>query len=76
MYDEALILARPWGFAPSELQLPVHIWQGGRDETVPVAMAIHLAQEIPGAQMHMFPDEGHHLLYRSWPDILGALAAA
>ena len=76
MYDEALILARPWGFDPADLRPPVHIWQGGRDETVPVAMATHLAQVIPGAQMRMFPDEGHHLLYRYWPEILAAIKSA
>jgi pimeloyl-ACP methyl ester carboxylesterase len=74
MYDEALVLARPWGFAPSELTMPVHIWQGGRDDTVPPAMAQHLSEEIPGARWRFFPDEGHHLLYRYWPEILAALA--
>jgi pimeloyl-ACP methyl ester carboxylesterase len=75
MYDEALVLARPWGFEPADLKVPVQIWQGGRDETVPPAMAAHLAEEIPGAQLRFFPDEGHHLLYRYWREILTALAA-
>ena len=75
MYDEALILARPWGFDPGELRLPVHIWHGARDETVPAAMATHLAQAIPDARLRMIPDEGHHLLYRYWPGILAELAS-
>jgi pimeloyl-ACP methyl ester carboxylesterase len=74
MYDEALVLSKPWGFNPAELRVPVSIWQGGRDETVPTAMAEHLAEVIPGATMRMYPDEGHHLLYRYWPDILADLA--
>lgn len=73
IYDEALVLARPWGFEPAALRVPVHIWQGARDETVPVAMAAHLAQSIPGARLRMFPEEGHHLLYRYWPEILAGL---
>lgn len=73
MYDEALVLARPWGFEPAELTVQVDVWQGGRDETVPMAMASHLAAMIPGARLHMHPDEGHHLLYRHWPEILEAL---
>ena len=73
MYEEALVLARPWGFEPADLTVPVHIWQGGRDETVPPAMATHLAEAIPSAEMHFFPDEGHHLMYRYWPEILAAL---
>jgi len=74
MYDEALVLTKPWGFEPADVRVPVHIWQGGRDDTVPVAMAKHLAEVIPGAVMRMFPDEGHHLLYSYWPQILAALA--
>jgi pimeloyl-ACP methyl ester carboxylesterase len=74
MYDEALVLTKPWGFDPAAVGVPVHIWQGGRDDTVPMAMARHLAEVIPGARMNMYPDEGHHLLYRYWPEILGALA--
>jgi pimeloyl-ACP methyl ester carboxylesterase len=74
MYDEALVLARPWGFEPADIRVPVQIWQGGRDDTVLPAMAQHLAEAIPNAQIRMFPDEGHHLLYRYWPEILAALA--
>ena len=73
MYDEALVLARPWGFEPAELTVPVHIWQGGRDETVPPAMAQHLAEAIPDARLRFYPHEGHHLLYRFWPEILAGL---
>jgi pimeloyl-ACP methyl ester carboxylesterase len=73
MYDEALVLARPWGFDLSELSVPVQIWHGARDTTVPIAMSEHLAESIPGAEMRLFADEGHHLLYRHWPDILDSL---
>jgi len=73
MYDEALVLARPWGFDPSELRVRVELWQGGRDKTVPVGMSAHLAELIPGAALRVLPDEGHHLLYRYWPDILRSL---
>ncbi|HUH06468.1 MAG TPA: hypothetical protein VML96_01555, partial [Egibacteraceae bacterium] len=73
MYDEALVLARPWGFEPAALRVPVDIWQGARDEVVPLAMATHLSRTIPGARLRLFPEEGHHLLYRYWPEILAAL---
>lgn len=75
MYDEALVLARPWGFEPSDITVPVQIWQGARDKTVPIAMSSHLVEMIPGAQLHLYPNEGHHLLYRCWPDILGSLVS-
>lgn len=74
MYDEGLVLARPWGFELSDIRVPVHVWHGALDETVPTAMAEYLAREIPNAQVNIHPDEGHHLLYRRWPEILAALA--
>ncbi len=73
MYDEALVLARPWGFELSELRVPVDVWHGSLDETVPLGMATHLAEAIPTARLRLFPDEGHHLLYSHWPRILAAL---
>jgi pimeloyl-ACP methyl ester carboxylesterase len=73
MYDEALILARPWGFDLFAVTAPVHIWQGEQDPTVPPPMSSYLARAIPGARTHLFPDEGHHLLYSRWSEILAAL---
>jgi pimeloyl-ACP methyl ester carboxylesterase len=74
MYDEGLVLARPWGFQLDEIRVPVHVWHGALDETVPTAMADYLARAIPTAQMNIHPEEGHHLLYRRWPEILAKLA--
>lgn len=74
MYDEALVLARPWGFELSELTVPVYLWHGERDETVPLGMAQYLARAIPTVTACFHSDEGHHLLYRRWPEILAALA--
>jgi pimeloyl-ACP methyl ester carboxylesterase len=76
VYDEALVLARRWGFAPRDIGVPVHIWHGEQDEVVPVAMARYMASEIATARSSIYPSEGHHLLYRRWPQILGTLARA
>ena len=75
LYDEALVLARRWGFEPRSIRVPVQIWHGEQDEVVPVAMARYMAREIPTAETTFFADEGHHLLYRRWPQILRVLAA-
>jgi pimeloyl-ACP methyl ester carboxylesterase len=74
MYDEALVLARPWGFDLAKMRVPVYVWHGDRDETVPLAMADYLARVIPTAQVNIHREEGHHLLYRRWPEILAALS--
>jgi len=76
LYDEALALARRWGFRPAEIRAPVQLWHGARDETVPVSMARYLARTIPDCRAIIYPDEGHHVLYRRWPEILTALARA
>jgi pimeloyl-ACP methyl ester carboxylesterase len=73
MYDEALVLARRWGFDLADLRVPVHIWHGVRDDVIPLTMAHYLARSIPGARVRFYPDDGHHLLYRHWPEILAAL---
>src|SRR5687768_4890149 len=73
MYDEALVLARRWGFDLAQLRVPVHIWHGVGDEVIPLSMARYLARSIPGARVTYYSDDGHHLLYRHWPEILSAL---
>jgi pimeloyl-ACP methyl ester carboxylesterase len=73
VYEEALVLARRWGFSPADLRVPVHIWHGEMDRTVPLRMAHYLARSIPGANATFYPDDGHLLLYHRWPEILAAL---
>jgi pimeloyl-ACP methyl ester carboxylesterase len=74
MYDEALVLARPWGFELESVAVPVQIWHGARDRVVPIAMPTHLAEALPAASLRVFPDQGHHLLYPYWPQIVSELA--
>lgn len=74
LYDEALVLARRWGFDPSDIRVPVHVWHGDMDETVPVRMAHYVARAIPGCDATFYPEDGHHLLYRRWPEILARLS--
>ena len=74
LYDEALALARKWGFRPADISAPVHLWHGEQDDTVPVSMAHYLARAIPGCRATIYPDEGHHLLFSRWSEILRTLA--
>jgi pimeloyl-ACP methyl ester carboxylesterase len=74
LYDEALIMARPWGFPLEGLHVPVRIWHGVEDPTVPVGMAQHLARVIPTSEASFLPGEAHHLLYDRWREILAETA--
>ncbi len=70
LYDEALIMARPWGFPLAGVQTPVRLWHGEMDSTVPVAMGRFLARTLPNVDATFYPGEAHHLVYDRWREIL------
>ena len=74
LYDEALIMARPWGFPIEGVQTPVSMWYGELDNAVPVAMGRYLANALPNADATFYPTEGHHLVYERWREILPRFA--
>jgi len=57
--DDGLALTAPWGFDVAALTVPVAVWQGRQDAMVPFEHGLWLADHIPGAQPHLFDDEGH-----------------
>jgi pimeloyl-ACP methyl ester carboxylesterase len=73
LYDEALVMARPWGFRLEGVAVPVQLWHGEADTTVPVGMGRHLARAIPGSEATFCPGEGHQLVYDRWREILISL---
>jgi pimeloyl-ACP methyl ester carboxylesterase len=70
VYDEALCLARPWGFPIGGVTVPVRIWHGIRDLVVPVGMGRYIERTVPNAVATYYPNEGHHLVYDRWREIL------
>ena len=75
IYDEALCMARPWGFPLADVTVPVRIWHGAKDQAVPVGMGKYLARNVPTAIATFYPREGHHFVYERWREILGVLVA-
>lgn len=73
-WDMALV-ARPWGFRPEWLEVPVYLWHGDLDRNVPVATGRYLAAAIPGCRATFCPEEGHMLFFRHWREILTGLTA-
>jgi pimeloyl-ACP methyl ester carboxylesterase len=57
--DDDLAFTRPWGFDLGEIVKPVALWQGSADLMVPFAHGRWLASQLPDADVHLEPDEGH-----------------
>ncbi len=57
--DDSLALARPWGFEPGTITVPVGIWRGTHDANVSSEHADWLLDHIPTAQAHVYA--GGHL---------------
>lgn len=75
IYDEALCLARPFGFPVGGVTVPVRIWHGAQDQVVPVGMGKYMERNIPNAVATYYRNEGHHFVYERWREILGVLLA-
>jgi len=57
--DDLRLIARPWGFRPHAVTVPVDLWQGLRDRNVPPAMGRALAEALPHCRAHFVAAEGH-----------------
>jgi pimeloyl-ACP methyl ester carboxylesterase len=63
---EAIMLAGPWGFQPSETAFEkIFLWHGERDRLMPVAAARLLAQELPHCTAVFYPGEGHLSVFKN-----------
>jgi pimeloyl-ACP methyl ester carboxylesterase/DNA-binding CsgD family transcriptional regulator len=72
--QEQILLARPWGFDPGEIETETHIWHGDADIHVPIGMLKPLTR-IPRHTRHTIPDIGHYLLLAHWQKIFNTLVA-
>ena len=75
MIDDDLAYVAPWGFEPSQVDVPVLLVHGGQDRIAPVAHAEWLASRIPNAELRVQPDDGHISVLGSAPAALEWLAA-
>ncbi len=71
---DGLLYARPWGFRLEDIRIPVHLWHGEKDLSVPAAMGRSIARAIPDCRARFVPNEGHvSLIDRYVADILRAM---
>lgn len=71
--EDSVHLTRPWGFDLEEIQVPVHIWHGDRDENVPLHHARYAAETIPNATLTVLEGAGHLALMSYGAEIVAAL---
>lgn len=75
LIEDLQLYDAPWGFAPSNIQVPTRIYVGAEDTQVPAACSHWLASQIPGAQLKVYPGEAHYIAYTHPEDVLNPLAA-
>ncbi|MEV0651137.1 alpha/beta hydrolase [Phytomonospora sp. NPDC050363] len=68
--DVMALFGKPWGFDPGMVMVPVLLWHGGVDSTVPVTHAHWLAERMPGADVRIDPTAGHAGHFDATPEIL------
>ena len=73
--EEYRVIVAPWGFAPEDVTVPVGIFQGTADPVVPPAWGDTLAERIPGAELTVFPGEGHFISVTRRREVLEWLGA-
>jgi pimeloyl-ACP methyl ester carboxylesterase len=72
--DDALALARPWGFRPADIGATVHLWHGGADTVWPIGVGHWLAGALPSCRAVFLPGEGHYALFSRWREVLATVA--
>ncbi len=60
--DEMALYAAPWGFQPEEITMPIQLWHGTADDTVPVRQGRELAMRLPDCHVRFVDGEGHFSL--------------
>ena len=62
-YHESLLTITEWGFRLQDIQTPVLVWHGEKDQNIPVAMARFMADAVPNCEAKFYPDDGHLSLF-------------
>lgn len=70
MVDEYRVMVAPWGFEPTEVEVPVDVWQGRDDPLVPESWGRALAEAIPTADLHLVAGARHFVAYERWSEVL------
>jgi pimeloyl-ACP methyl ester carboxylesterase len=73
--QDMAIFARPWGFDLSQIEAPVHFWQGDADRNVPPSHARRQAALVKRSVLHEVSGAGHLLFADHLEEILQSAVA-
>jgi pimeloyl-ACP methyl ester carboxylesterase len=64
VYQEHLLFMKPWNEPIAKVPAgKVTLWQGAQDKTCPADNAHKIAQHLQDAQVEVFPNEGHCVMF-------------
>ena len=55
--NDLVLFTRDWGFAPSDVEVPVVWWHGDADHIVPFAHGLHMVERLPSAELRVIDGE-------------------
>ena len=62
-----------WPIPLSEIRVPVNLWQGAQDITVPPSSSRYVARQIPDFRVTSIPDAEHFWVFEHMGEILDTL---
>ncbi|MFA5941169.1 MAG: alpha/beta hydrolase [Sinimarinibacterium sp.] len=74
--DEMRMFARDWGCRLADIKGRVLLWHGTEDASVPVAVARHIAAQLPDCEAHFLDGVGHGMPASVVTAIVEAVRAA
>jgi pimeloyl-ACP methyl ester carboxylesterase len=67
------VQGHPWPFDAGSIDLPVHVFHGDVDTTVPIAHAHHTVSIVPGAVLDIWPGATHLDAAARVPEVIATL---
>jgi pimeloyl-ACP methyl ester carboxylesterase len=67
--DDDLAFTNPWGFELGQIEVPVLLWHGKLDQSVPFSHEEWLSRHIPNVDVRLSPDDGHASIARWIVDV-------
>jgi pimeloyl-ACP methyl ester carboxylesterase len=73
MVEDFAVWARPSGVALERVAVPLHLWHGEDDRTIPVDHSRWIASQVPSAELTVWPGVGHLHTPARWSEVYAAL---